>query len=103
MKLIELDPSWWSNGGPGLTDTATGLPVPERTGQGITFDCPCGCADIVSVPFTNPLDGGPPARQDVTWDRTGETFETLTLSPSLQRMDGCKWHGWVRNGEVITC
>lgn len=103
MKLTELEPRWWRTGGEGVFNTKTGEPVPERRGCGISFDCPCGCEDRVSVPFTNPLDGGPNGYHPHGWQRTGEDFESLTLSPSIRRMDGCEWHGWVRDGEVITC
>lgn len=40
----------------------------------------------------NPLD---------YWERTGDTFDTLTLKPSIQRVGGCAWHGFITNGEVI--
>jgi len=50
-----------------------------------------------------PLDGGPPVDGPKhVWTRTGDTFETLTLRPSILRMDGCRWHGFVTNGEVET-
>lgn len=34
------------------------------------------------------------------WKRTGETFETLTLEPSIMQPRGC-WHGHIKNGEVL--
>jgi hypothetical protein len=37
------------------------------------------------------------------WQRTGETFETLSLTQSIRRLDGCKWHGLITNGEIVTC
>lgn len=39
--------------------------------------------------------------RDLAWSREGDTIETLTLHPSIQRLDGCKWHGWIRNGEIV--
>ena len=104
MKLIDLNPKWYGSGGKGHTDK-DGNTLPRREGLGITFNCPCGCSDQLAVSFTNPLDGQPP-RDGHTWQRTGDTFETLTLSPSLLRSKdkgGCGWHGWVRNGQIITC
>ena len=100
MKLVDLNPRWVGSGGPGITDSKTGEPVPRREGMGITFDCPCGCDEPVFVHVT-PLDGGPSHPQAKVWDRTGEDFESMTLSPSLQRVGGCGWHGFVRNGEII--
>jgi len=100
-RLTELDPRWLGAGGEGIFDKDM-KPVPARHGVGICFDCPCGCESPCAVKFSNPLDGGPPAVSpgEPTWDRTGETFESLTLKPSLQRMEACRWHGFITNGEV---
>jgi hypothetical protein len=38
------------------------------------------------------------------WTRTGEDFETLTLTPSIHSdpaKGGCGWHGFITNGEVL--
>lgn len=102
MKLTDLHPRWVGAGGDGISQ-----PVPERTGIGITFDCPCGkCGTLCFVPFQNPLDGGPPLSTDrPLWTRTGDTFDTMTLTPSILRSKengGCGWHGFVTDGEVTT-
>lgn len=34
------------------------------------------------------------------WDRTGDTFDTLTLSPSLDFSAVGEWHGFIVSGEV---
>jgi hypothetical protein len=108
VKLTDLDPRWYRHGGEDISDAA-GNPIPERLGVGITFECPCGCPDRVVVPFANPLDGGtqPGDPKDplfrTGWQRTGDTFETLTLNPSVQRIGGCGWHGWIRDGQAVTC
>lgn len=97
MRLSELNPTWyhWS----GRT---------ERIG--VSFDCPVhGTAHRVHVPFANPLDGGEPEKgRNHLWTRSGDTFETLTLSPSVDYTkydngtlrDASCWHGFVRDGEV---
>jgi hypothetical protein len=92
MRLTELNPLF-------LGDS-------ERTiGVGVLFDCPCGNADEEHrcyVPFANPIGPGPLKTQQ-GWQRTGESFETLTLAPSIWRhpdRGGCGWHGFIRNGEV---
>lgn len=102
MNLTDLNPRFFSTGGHGITN-ANGDPVPERKGMGLLCDCPrCGDKHLLAVNFANPLDGGPPASPDgPKWTRTGETFDTLTLEPSILRRDGCKWHGWIRNGEIV--
>ena len=95
MKLTDLNPTFVSGSG--------GV----RKGIGIIFDCPCGkCGTLCGVEFRNPIDGGPlydPAR-NAHWQRTGETFESLTLTPSIHRSGagGCGWHGYITNGEVLT-
>jgi hypothetical protein len=105
MRLVDLNPRWIGAGGEGIT-LADGSPAPERTGVGVIFNCPCGCGDEGYVPFQNPLDGGLPLDPNRSvWQRTGETFETLTLTPSILKVrnpSGCGWHGFITNGEAIT-
>jgi hypothetical protein len=103
VRLVDLKPRWVGAGGDGIS-SADGQPVPRRDGVGVSFDCPCGCDRRCFVAFTNPLDGGSPhiSPGQPTWERTGDTFETLTLSPSLLRLDGCGWHGFVEKGGVRT-
>jgi len=106
-KLLKgLDPGFVGAGGEGVYrkgEDGELHPIPRREGIGLSFKCPCGCGDRVYVDFSNPLDGQPPHRADGhTWERTGETLEEHTLHPSIQRVGGCNWHGWVRNGEVLT-
>lgn len=62
--------------------------------SGILFACPCGCDTITSINFE--ADGRP----QWTWDGNREA---PTVSPSVRRLDGCQWHGWLRNGEWISC
>lgn len=100
-------------------------PAPARHGIGISFLCPCQSCTAkrtgdddhdfslrVFVAFSNPLDGKPPLGDEHhLWQRTGETFETLQLSPSILvkgERRGCTWHGFVGSsgaapGEVISC
>lgn len=98
-RLVDADPVW-------VDGSANG---PERRGTGIIFNCPIHDEDcFAGVQFANPIDGGPPHDADgaPTWRRTGETFETLTLSPSIRRLggaDGCEWHGFIRDGRFETC
>lgn len=101
MKLTDLNPRWVDAGGEGIT--RNGQPVPWRRGVGMTLDCPCGCGERHYVAFIQPLDGGPALDDDgPRWSRTGDSFEALTLTPSLQKPDGCRWHGFITKGEVTT-
>ncbi len=101
MKLTDLNPRWLYSG----LDDEGDLTADSRR-VGVTFDCPCGCSpdgQRVAIEFSNPIEGGAPTRSDGhTWQRTGETFETLTLSPSILRRRACGWHGFVTNGEIRT-
>jgi hypothetical protein len=103
VKLLDLNPAWYSV----ITESAGSMV--RREGMGLIFDCPCcvaagkrvGEREILSVPFANPIDGGPPAEtRKAFWQRTGTTFEDLTLSPSVDASGFGHWHGWIQNGEA---
>lgn len=80
---------------------------------GIMFDCPCLQPDCawggkIAIGFKNPLDGGEPlhwagkdVKPETLWQRTGDTIETLTLSPSIHCVG--HWHGWLKNGVLTSC
>ena len=103
MKLTELNPRWLGCGGEGITDME-GNPVQFREKVAITFDCPCGDSDCMRacISFTNPPDGKGPSRsrEESTWAMAGNSFENLTLAPSIQRVGECGWHGWIKEGNV---
>lgn len=104
MRLTDLDPRWVGAGGDGIT--RNGQPVPERHGVAVSFNCPCGSAECqrACIMLTNPIDGGSSVQDgQPTWERTGDTFETLSLTPSIQRVSDCRWHGLITNGEVLAC
>lgn len=103
MRLVDLDPVFLGNGGEGVF-LADGSPAPRREGVGLACNCPCGCERGLYVPFANPLDGGPPL-EPRGWERKGDTFETLTLTPSILRVgsDSCGWHGFITDGAVVSC
>lgn len=114
MRLADLNPRWFAEAG--------------RHGQGVTFDCPCCVgkpgAVRLAVAFTPALDGGTPCSlrirdlvpvlwpegmtgpgndvcpPGIHWAREGDTFETLTLSPSVDASRAGHWHGFIRAGQV---
>lgn len=102
MRLSELNPKFLNG------------PDPDQPGQRgacVDLDCPCGqCGVRLTVPFNIALDGHPvPGRDGRGWDREGDTFETLTLKLSIQRIPheredgtvrGCAWHGFIEDGNV---
>lgn len=100
-RLADLNPRW-----------LRAIADPLSQGYGVEFDCPCGNHDAPGCPrriwlmFANPI-GGPPARiGKQKWQRTGDTFESMTLEPSIHHRspDGdTHWHGWLRNGGMVSC
>ena len=99
-KLVDLNPRWMRE--------FVARDKPPRDGYGIEFDCPCGrgpeCewGGTICIAFANPLDGGPVSRWGrEKWQRTGDTFESLTLTPSIHAVG--HWHGWLRNGVLESC
>lgn len=93
MRLVDLDPHWFTRGdSPDLV--------------GVTFKCPCCRRIRIGVLFVQEIDmDSLPndvhwAAEGEKWDRAGETFDTLTLSPSIDGSAYGHWHGFVRGGEV---
>jgi hypothetical protein len=107
VRLVELNPRWQQDRGRLV---------------GLNFDCPGPCCVgkpsardlfdarerageakiIIAVPFKTDLAGAD--YRDDGWDRTGDTFETLTLAPSIQSYGFDRaphWHGFVRAGEIV--
>lgn len=91
--LTDFAPRWTSEG-------------KGRRGMGISFDCPIHrdthASHRIGVMFENPIDGGSPVNGPTLWRRTGATFETLDLSPSIHVIDdgATHWHGFVTTGMV---
>jgi len=93
VRLTDLDAKFYSENG--------------RDGMGVLFLNPNHQNDYIAVPFENPLDGGPKGEGQGYpvachwWVRTGDTIETLSLSPSVNAKGAAGWHGWIRNGEAV--
>lgn len=100
MRLTELNPRWAVDadivlGGQSVHDE-------DRHGMAVSFDCPC-CAGKtrLAVFFSNPIDGKAPSDDGhKLWTRSGDAFETLTLSPSVDASAHGHWHGFIKDGEV---
>ena len=78
---------------PGVIDLRT----VDKGGRvaGMGFRCPCGCGREGWLPF----EDRPGAAPSWSWD--GDVAAP-TLTPSVQQVGGCLWHGWLRNGEWVT-
>ena len=106
MRLLELDPRWFT-----FSNPADGVCVYI----GLTFLCPHCHKQRLGVRFNPPIDLGVkipgwsflwPTTDGPVWTRTGETFDTLTLSPSIDasgsRIDfEGHWHGFITNGQIL--
>lgn len=107
MRLIDLEPSWM---------------VLRQGGDvvGLTFRCPhCppgerGQTTYLGVMFTSVIDRDSANTEEVAWPdymakrpgkhfwkRTGDTFENLTISPSVDVSKEGHWHGHITNGEIV--
>jgi len=112
-----------------VTGRYAGQPAGDDVPRGVHFDCPEGhegCSHV--IPFSPAFDGSPtPGWQQngAVWQRTGDTFETLTLSPSIRRIPTyasreaalaagalpeylneshfCAFHGFIQNGQIVFC
>ena len=103
--LVDLEPSWvyLAKGGKGTFGAfgpATKI-APEEQGPivGVSFSCPsCSCGHRIAIPFKAcPTEATWLADEDTRWDHTGDEFETLKVTPSINCDHGgsCKFHGHI--------
>ncbi len=80
IALVDMDPRWVTIG-------------TQRVG--VSFACPGVPDRRVAVFVDPPFDDGPISSP--AWRRTGDTFDTLTLTPSISTD---YWHGHITDGQV---
>jgi hypothetical protein len=119
VKLTDLQPRWFDVPGVGT----------DKDGVTFFCPCARCLGDPehrtrLAVQFANPVNGEPKPlvmmrllaqalqkdhtpeeRKNVVppgflWTRTGETFEALTLTPSVDASPAGHWHGFVTKGEI---
>lgn len=119
-RLVDCNPRWVA---------ARYAGQPDDVPCGIHFDCPEGHKDCDhAIPFAPRLDGSPATSwytSGAIWQRSGDTFEALTLSPSIRREPTyasreaaiaagaeerylepthfCAFHGFIRDGQIVFC
>lgn len=105
MKLTELEPKWIS---------LHGWASESIFRVGLTFRCPhCmigkrGETGYLGVYFANPIDPDNLLGTGMSfgklaanlWQRTGDSFDNLTLTPSIDVSQHGHWHGYITNGEI---
>jgi hypothetical protein len=120
MRLVDLAPRWFDVPGLGtdkdgitfICPCATCCSAPRELGFGQ------GGPARLGVQFANPIGSDPKPLMDweqklrhtelatfdvppgYLWRREGDTFETLTLIPSVDASKSGHWHGFVRNGGI---
>lgn len=113
MRLSELSPRW--------IQPANWAALSPPFYVGVSFDCPhcmpqtcptCGhCPEVkrLAVSFWPPIDPqnvaqtfSIPLPHNGGHSRTGDTFDTLTLSPSIGFESIGHWHGHITSGEATT-
>jgi Family of unknown function (DUF6527) len=68
----------------------------KRVWRSLYYMCPGGCAQIGHINVVTP-DGH---TDGWTWNGN---LEAPTLSPSIQMLGGCRWHGYLKNGVWEQC
>jgi len=64
---------------------------------GMLFACPCGCGDVSWIDFHDDVEPRHPS-----WEWDGNP-ESPTLNPSLHKIAGCGWHGFLHDGLFQPC
>lgn len=88
MRLVDLNPQWIKEGAGSERVIGIAFDCPHCIATGAEYIGHCAAKFAESDRLSGPV-----------WRREGETFDTLTISPSINTHG--HWHGWIRNGEVI--
>lgn len=105
---MDLRPKWVTLGG---------WASPSLFAIGLSFDCPHCRNQRLAINFDIPIDPDgvqassssgfsfnarefAAARGMCVWARVGDSFETITLRPSINVEWAGHWHGFIDNGEV---
>lgn len=130
MKLIDLNPRWFAEPGRVGQGVVFLCPCcinrPILVGRAPSTTNPAGPTKVeLAIAFSNPIDDGavfPIKKQKALWDvliynvgdvnhpaivppgvhwkREGDTFETLSISPSVDASASGHWHGFVTAGKI---
>jgi hypothetical protein len=114
VRLTELEPHWCAD-----------FDAPGNVKQGLTFLCPCCKAIRLGAWFDVPVCGSPAIDPEafrrrleefrdedsdhpaytthigrILWKRNGNTFDVMTLTPSIDASKFGHWHGFITNGAI---
>lgn len=96
MRLTELDPRWLAN--------RQGI-VYRTPGAAHGWLCTMFGPTLITTQWALCKEVGVdpalvhPSLATHGWDHTGDDFETLTITPSIDLRGG--WHGYITNGEIV--
>src|SRR5688572_28890569 len=54
--------------------------------------CPCGCGDVIMLSLTG--------YQFPSWRLKNDFIGRPSISPSINRLEGCRSHLWIKKGKV---
>jgi hypothetical protein len=77
-KTLAPGMAWWVNGS-------------DDKRSGLRFVCPCGCGSVGFTPIRPGYTGS-------SWQWDGNEAQP-TLTPSIQKLTPCRWHGYLTKGE----
>lgn len=114
MRLIDLDPRWLTSDGRriGLIFMSPASKLGKTSGktwrQTCFFEATPFCEQVRVVNATmrdnadadGEFDDWQPCREDFAWKMIGDTFDTLSITPSIDGSAGGLWHGFITNGAI---
>lgn len=72
------------------------FPSVDGQSMSLRYICPCGCGRMRIVPAQT----GEKVERRWLWNGNKNK---PTLTPSINCLDGCKWHGFITDGVFTTC
>jgi len=66
---------------------------------GMLFVCPCGCGEMGGISFDVPEAEG---LSGPKWQWDGDEHSP-TVKPSIRKVGGCGWHGYLTAGVFVQC
>lgn len=97
MKLIDLEPRWYANQNGHRIGFSFLCPHCDQSGQRLAIAVHLDGTSLDDDPNTTQVfqDG------EHVWNITGgDTFDNLSLSPSVDASASGHWHGFITNGQV---
>lgn len=105
MRLLDLDPTWLLKDGKRIGFTfvcptkpdyrQSCFPNPPKVSEQVDL------FDIIHGEHTMVQPCNPAQHWSIAGDIEAATFETMTVTPSLDGSPGGLWHGFITNGQIV--